>query len=91
MKCEFKEGIDECHETKCDKNIMGMCAKKGSKNYPDIPKRTNFEKIKLMNIDELAEFMSNQLVVCPLNDYVCEPCEYCDDCIKRWLESEVEE
>ena len=63
MNCNFYEGIDTCKEQKCDKNIMGMCTKKGSKNYPNVPHRTYFEKLKLMNIDELAK----QLAINELN------------------------
>lgn len=56
--CPFIEGTNTCKLTECSKNIMGMCTKKGSKNYPDVPHRTNFEKLKLMNIDEFAKQMA---------------------------------
>ena len=48
-----------------------MCTKKGSKNYPDVPHRTYFEKLKLMNIDELAK----QLAINELNT-ITQVCEF---------------
>lgn len=92
MNCNFYEGIDTCKEQKCDKNIMGMCTKKGSKNYPDVPHRTNFERIKLMNIDEMAELISTGNVCCQCV-YENENCtnKSCREGHKKWLLSDVEE
>lgn len=48
---------------------------------------TNFEKIKNMSIDEMA-----QIVRCPGTDAKCMGSSIsCIDCCKQWLESEVEE
>lgn len=53
---------------------------------------TNYEKIKSMSVEEMAEFM--------YENCLCACCPYCDgglchcDCKdghKKWLESEVEE
>ena len=51
----------------------------------------NFEKIKAMNIDEMADWLIEQ-------EKDCEGCGYkndcCNDCfvtMKQWLESEVRE
>ena len=47
---------------------------------------TNFEKIKQMSVEEMAE-----IITCP---YLGERVDCCDDCIecnKKWLESEVRE
>ena len=88
MNCNFYEGIDTCKEQKCDKNIMGMCTKKGSKNYPDVPHRTQFERIKLMSVDEIAEFLNSTTgqIALKLNDkYVLND----KASLRLWLESEV--
>ena len=59
---------------------------------------TNFERIKGMSVEELAEFLDN---VTSLGlDYLVGvrgfPCDYCmekckcESCIKEWLESECD-
>ena len=58
---------------------------------------TNYEKIKAMSIDEMAELLYDTT----FNDFVCNSCKapnYCnggiDECkegIKQWLEQESEE
>ena len=54
----------------------------------------NYERIKNMTIDELAEFLSNNECeqCCAFSDIVCEgnPDSDCFIGIKQWLESEVE-
>ena len=50
---------------------------------------TNYEKIKQMSVEEMAEFILDEFRVgcdeqCANNDYYGE-CRYC---IKEWLESE---
>lgn len=55
---------------------------------------TNFERIKAMNIDEMAEFIKNCAcenscafeVACWNGDKDCD----CNNGIKQWLESEEE-
>lgn len=57
---------------------------------------TNFEKIKQMSIDEMAD-SDMAFFTCPYDTpYVgCEMGEKfndnCTDCVRHWLESEVEE
>ena len=63
---------------------------------------TNFEKIKTMDIDEIADVFylgldkicfdncaksTGNKFKCPIDDDVTP--ENCKDCIKKWLESEV--
>lgn len=55
--CPFTEGIRECKEASCYHNILGGCFKKGS-GYNENGEHkdfNNFERMKLMNIDELAK------------------------------------
>lgn len=49
----------------------------------DKPKITNFEKIKAMNIDEMAEWLN------AMADDINIPCT--QEAMKQWLESEVRE
>lgn len=57
----------------------------------------NFEKIKAMDIDEMAEFIDSFIpncidFRCPVWDYCEEICSpNCKRTFKQWLESEVEE
>jgi len=46
---------------------------------------TNYEKIKQMSIDEMAEFIG-ECDYCN-NDLECNG--NCDECCKKWLESEA--
>lgn len=52
------------------------------------PKPTNYERIKAMSIEEMAEYFckSGGLPLCPLNASHCRSNE-CPKCFKRWLES----
>lgn len=54
----------------------------------------NYEKIKSMTIDKMAEFLQDRspcdICVCDFDDYKCMAIG-CKDGIKQWLESEVEE
>lgn len=54
--------------------------------------RTNFDKIKDMGVEEMAEFLLK------VNNYMDYGCKFgsskgrdCKDCFKEWLEREVEE
>lgn len=55
-----------------------------------IDKMTNFERIKSMSIDEMAEFIYEHCC--------CDDCSLptscldknCKKCVKKWLESEVD-
>lgn len=51
----------------------------------------NFEKIKAMNIEEMAELLSKG---CCIGDFTCHDCICADDkclnTIKQWLELESE-
>lgn len=57
----------------------------------------NFEKIKAMDIDEMAEWFMNRYTVCELNK-PCVECEYNGFCssknkedLKKYFRSEVRE
>ena len=63
---------------------------------PFLPKQTNYDRIRNMSVEELAEFMQK----CgwdfpPYCDYqkatrgICN--QNCKECAKQWLESEVTE
>lgn len=49
---------------------------------------TKFDKIKSCNIDELADYLCGPICEmiddCPLGECTCH------DCIKHWLEQEIE-
>ncbi len=63
----------------------------------ELPKRTNYDKIKEMGVEELAEFLLG------VNDACYLPCKWkderckhfgtdkgCKDCFKEWLERECD-
>lgn len=56
---------------------------------------TNFEKIKNMNVDEMAEKLNESFACdrCPLGEFCDKDMSIssCSDIWKKWLESEVEE
>lgn len=61
---------------------------------------TEFERIKAMSFDELAEFLNGAIddicfEICEDktgNKFQCpDECHDCSKCIKQWLESEVED
>lgn len=66
--CPFEIGIRECKEALCYHNILGGCFRKGSGFNRDGEHKdfTVFERMKLMNIDELAR----QLTVFEFNTIV---------------------
>lgn len=59
----------------------------------------NFEKIKSMTVDEMAEWLDNQLSCSFCEKFLNKTCGHCEDfCyskrpkrIKQWLLAEVEE
>ena len=54
---------------------------------------TNYEKIKNMNIDEMAKFISDSggdCFFCPALDSCGGNCPDCEETIKTYLESEAE-
>lgn len=57
---------------------------------------TQFERVKSMNIEEMADFFFlSSFDACEItNSYEC-PAVYCNEgchkCIRKWLESEVKE
>lgn len=62
--------------------------------------KTNFNRIKKMTIDELAQFLvkvNSTHAKCRKGKAVCKWEDYpthdkgCRDCFREWLESEVEE
>ncbi len=52
----------------------------------------NFEKIKAMSIDEMAEFIAENINCgsCCLTDTACSVDLECDEVVKQWLETESE-
>lgn len=62
---------------------------------------TNFEKIKDMSLEELADTMANELIdcdSCPIREFhelcnndISDEFNSCADIWKKWLKSEVEE
>lgn len=76
---------DYCYETNCSALV---------KYKPP----TNYEKIKKMSIDEVADKMAAE-GICPYKKEPYDECKYgwhkqeqsCEDCIKEWLNQEVEE
>ena len=57
---------------------------------------TNFEKIKTMSVEEMAEALDNitNCSGCPAQGKICSKdytgnYKHCADVIKKWLESEV--
>ena len=50
---------------------------------------TRFEKIKPMNIDEFADYFMGIICTC-MEDCPKQSCS-CHQCVKNWLEEEVEE
>ena len=55
---------------------------------------TNFDRIKAMNIDELAKFIPDwsYTKACKCDELPYTQCNYeCDKCVKEWLEREVTE
>ena len=56
-------------------------------------KMTNYEKIKNMSIDEMAEFFAYERrgVCAEIDIEECAKCDDCTICFRKWLESEVEE
>lgn len=52
---------------------------------------TNFERIKQMNVEEMAlYFCIGGLPICPLHAPHCQD-NKCPECFKEWLESEVDD
>lgn len=66
----------------------------------ELPKRTNYEKIKGLSVEELAEFLVKiidpSIVRCMIGEGICKREDYpthdkgCKDCFKEWLESECD-
>ena len=64
---------------------------------------TNFEKIKAMSVEEMAEGLNSTLLDCGVNPCparkLCDeekkdyrtPCRSCFELLKTWLESEAED
>lgn len=53
----------------------------------------NFEKIKAMSIDEMAEFIAENINCgsCCLTDTACPVDLECDEVVKQWLQAESED
>ena len=52
----------------------------------------NFEKIKNMTLDEMAEFIAENINCgsCCLTDTACPVDLECDEVVKQWLQAESE-
>lgn len=50
----------------------------------------NYERIKAMSIDEMAEFFDSHITceLCPIYDLCVEEEDKCRKIFKRWLQSE---
>ena len=56
----------------------------------DKPKKTNYEKIKSMSVDEMAELLSEKLVKLHIKKDVIWDKNNPEYCIKQWLLAESE-
>lgn len=55
---------------------------------------TNYERIRNMSVEEMAELFAEKMCICPDgNPLYNDDCinDKCEKCLKKWLESEVEE
>lgn len=90
--CNGKKGYcDRGNDNKIDCSACEFADGTGGEvvDCPD----TNFEKIKAMSIDEMAEyFLTKSFDPCDITNFPVVDCDAgCDKCIRKWLESEVEE
>ena len=78
---------------KCEVYEDGTCKRDRAEANTEEKRMTNYEKIKSMTIDEMAEFLCH-------GDFDCEKCAYKDnkkgckdevDRYKKWLEAEEKE
>ena len=58
-------------------------------SFKGVNNMTRFEKIKPMSIDEFADYFMGPICTC-MEDCPEQSCS-CHQCIKSWLEEEVEE
>lgn len=56
----------------------------------EVKRMTNFERIKQMSVDEMAEYICIELPHCPIQAMHCKDTD-CVNCFKKWLESEAED
>lgn len=69
------------------KNTKGAKIARGEKI-----KQTNFDRIKAMSVEEMADFLDNHLLGHYCNyDRCMKHTDDCEKCIKAYLESEVQE
>lgn len=76
------------------RGICPECRKKSKEKVSLLKPHTQFEKIKAMNLDEMAEFIDTLTSQCDPVD--CRKCPLFDvhcggNNIKQWLESEAKE
>ena len=74
-----------CSET----NFKRIKKKIKIKFYNGVNNMTRFEKIKPMSIDEFTDYFMGYIYTC-MEDCPEQSCS-CHQCIKSWLEEEVEE
>ena len=72
------------------KEVLEFAISALEKLIPKNPK-TEFERIKAMSIDEMAEyFLTKSFDPCDITNFPVVDCDAgCDKCIRKWLESEV--
>ena len=70
-----------------EKEILTQIKKECRSFSPD-----NFERIKAMSIDEMAEFIAENINCgsCCLTDAACPVDLECDEVVKQWLQQESE-
>lgn len=100
-ECKFTDGIDICELKECSYNILGMCTKKGSKNHSATKPFTNFQKIKMMNVDEMVEHLcyfyfmvdrnliENADIVTDMSISKDKKSQWLRTNVKHWLEQEA--
>lgn len=84
--------------------LANGCTKSEKESVSLLKKKTNYDRIKEMTVDEMAEFLEEVSscqcsVICSENSGKCDYAnltfedrvEYCHRNIKQWLESEEEE
>lgn len=91
MKCVDCPNYKECVKTKDLRTARRHCS---LALRPSDTKKTNFDRIKEMTVDEMAKFIPAWSYTggckCSGKSYVdCN--DDCENCVKEWLESEVNE
>ena len=70
-------------------NSCTMCWKTSNKKCPHFVQKTNADKIRAMNDEELAKVMERMLG-CPVTGDCKKMLEDCNDCWLEWLQQTAE-